>query len=145
MLGALLVRLLGYSFAQLAQWAMVDELGHAREWFARATARARQHRPPAFRNGMTVVYSLSAHSECMPGLIAMPVAELSAALQMPPSDDALCTVVCAHAMIGCDDPQGPSCNCQVYTLQEVGSPMDFRLHSIPERAISASAKAERPN
>ena len=62
--------------------------------------------------------------------------------QLPPT---ICVVVCAHAMIGCDDPQGPSCNCQVYTLQEVGSPMDFRLHSIPERAISVSVKVGRPS
>lgn len=132
-LGAMLWRLFAYSFSQLGQWAMVDERGHAREWFARVTARARRHKMPEFRKGMTVVYSLGAHSACMPGLIVPSLSELTSAFQMPLPDDVLCTVVCAHAMIGCDDPNGPRCNCQVYALKEVGT---ARTHPfVPERAI----------
>lgn len=130
MLGALLMRLFIVAFNHLAHWACVDEQSHAREWFARATARARRHSPPAFRKGMTVVYNPMVHATCMPGLVAVALPSLG----IPGTEPSLCTVVCAHAMIGCDEPNSSSCICQSYVLKEVGTRQEH--HFVPERAIS---------
>jgi len=133
-LGALLMRLFIVAFNHLAHLACVDEQNHAREWFARATARARRHSLPAFRKGMTVVYNPSAHRACMPHLVTVDVQVPHDFLADPALLPVLCTVVCAHAMIGCDEPNSSSCICQSYMLKEVGTRQEH--HFVPERAIS---------
>jgi len=136
MIGAVLIRLLGYALDQLAQLATTDEHNNAREWFARTTARARRHRVPVFRKGMVVMYTPSANPIAAIQ-IPYPTIEAYQAGVAALDEPVACTVTGVHAMIGCGDPHGPHCNCQLYALQEMGA-LARVFHAVPERAIRES-------